>query len=97
MSLSQWRALLCGDAAHQRDRRAHGVRGDLARDLSSFGLGLTLCGLAIGHVLAAIASRLLTNLLYGFRPHYIATVALACFVPARRASRVDPMIALRQE
>ncbi|HEX6462938.1 MAG TPA: ABC transporter permease [Vicinamibacterales bacterium] len=72
------------------------------------GLALTLCGLATGLVLAAIASRLLTTLLYGFRPDYIATVAavslilsavatLACFVPARRASRVDPMIALRQE
>jgi ABC-type antimicrobial peptide transport system permease subunit len=72
------------------------------------GLGLTLCGLAIGWVLAAIASRLLTNLLYGFRPDYIATVAavslilagvatLACFVPAPRASLIDPIIALRQE
>ena len=72
------------------------------------GLALTLTGLAIGLVLAAIASRLLTTLLYGFRPDYIPTVAvvslilvgvaaLACFVPARRASRIDPMIALRQE
>ena len=72
------------------------------------GLGLTSCGLAIGLLLAALASRLLHNLLYGFRPDYMATVAavslilaavatLACLVPARRASRVDPMAALRQE
>jgi ABC-type antimicrobial peptide transport system permease subunit len=69
---------------------------------------LVLCGLAVGQVLAVFASRLLTALLYGFRPDYIATVAavslilgavaaLACFVPARRASLVDPIVALRQE
>jgi ABC-type antimicrobial peptide transport system permease subunit len=72
------------------------------------GLALTFAGLALGLVLAAISSRLLSNLLYGFRPDYAATViaaslvllpvaALACFVPARRASTVDPVIALRNE
>jgi predicted permease len=82
--------------------------GEILLSFVRRGLGLTLCGLAIGLVLAAIASRLLTTLLYGFRPDYIATVAavslilaavatLACFVPARRASLIDPMIALRQE
>jgi predicted permease len=72
------------------------------------GLVLTLTGLAAGLVLAAGAARLLTALLYGFRPDYapiailvsfilLAVAALACFFPAHRASLVDPVIALRNE
>jgi predicted permease len=82
--------------------------GDILLSFGKGGLGLALCGLAIGHGFAAIASRLLTTLLYGFRPDYIATVVavsliiaavatLACYVPARRASLVDPIVALRHE
>jgi ABC-type antimicrobial peptide transport system permease subunit len=82
--------------------------GEILRSFGRRGLGLVLCGLAFGLVLAAIAARLLTTLLYGFRPDYIATAAavslllgavatLACFVPARRASLIDPIMALRQE
>jgi putative ABC transport system permease protein len=82
--------------------------GEILRSFGTRGLGLTLCGLVIGIVVAAGASRLLTGLLYGFRPDYVPTAAvvsvalvviaaIACFVPARRASRIDPMMALRQE
>lgn len=72
------------------------------------GLTLTLAGLIIGLSLAAASARWMTALLYGFRPDYVpavtavalillAVAALACFVPAHRASRVDPVVALRTE
>ena len=70
------------------------------------GLALTLAGLAVGLCLAAIATRAMTSLLYGFLPDYLPTAivvsalvlavsALACLVPARRAARINPMVALR--
>src|SRR5262249_43270503 len=72
------------------------------------GLKLTLFGLAIGLVLASVAARFMTTLLYGFRPNYLPTAAvvslillavaaLACFVSARRAAKVDPVVVLRNE
>ena len=72
------------------------------------GLALTLAGLAVGLIFAAFAARSMSALLYGFIPDYVPTVAgvsvvllsvatLACIVPARRASRVNPVIALRNE
>lgn len=81
---------------------------DILLSFGRRGLKLTLAGLALGLVLAVIAARLMTTLFYGFRPDYIPTVAgvslvllavaaLACFVPARRASKIDPMEALRHD
>ena len=67
-----------------------------------------MIGLAIGMVLSLIAGRGATSLLFGLKPYDPLTVvaaslllaaiaALASFVPARRASKLDPMIALRYE
>lgn len=82
--------------------------GEILRSFTRQGLGLTVFGLVVGLAAAGAASRLLTTLLYGYRPDYFSTAAavsiilivvaaLACLVPARRASRTDPMIALRRE
>ena len=71
-------------------------------------IGLVITGLAAGAGLAYAASRLITSQLYGVAPHDPLTVALAvallllvvlsaAYLPARRASRLDPMVALRQE
>jgi ABC-type antimicrobial peptide transport system permease subunit len=83
-------------------------RGGVLWLTARLGLVLTLAGVAIGLALAAGATRYLRSLLYGVRPTDPWTfacipillgvvVALACYVPARRAMQVDPMVALRHE
>lgn len=65
-------------------------------------------GLALGFLSALALARLLESALYGIRPHdppifglvplLLGAVALiACYVPARRAARISPVVALRYE
>jgi predicted lysophospholipase L1 biosynthesis ABC-type transport system permease subunit len=72
------------------------------------GLRVTAIGIAFGTIGSFIVARWLTTLLFGVRPGdptvFLSTAALlllvataACLIPARRATRVDPMIALRTE
>jgi putative ABC transport system permease protein len=72
------------------------------------GITLTLIGLAIGVVATPGITRLVSSMIFGVTPYdpatFIAVAAIlilvaaaACYVPARRAMRVDPMVALRHE
>ncbi len=82
--------------------------GDVTRMVVGHGLGLAALGMAIGAAVALAVTRSMTKLLVGVQPAdpviyagvvlLLMTVALAaCYVPAARASRVDPMVALREE
>ncbi|PYL47590.1 MAG: hypothetical protein DMF40_07920 [Verrucomicrobia bacterium] len=79
---------------------------DILQLVLSRGLRLTIAGIAIGGITALLLTRLMGNLLYKVSPRdpiafglaliiLLAVALLACFLPARRATRVDPVQALR--
>ena len=90
-------------------RRVLGARGaDMIKLVVTEGLGLALIGVGLGTAAAFAVTRWISGMLYGVQPGdplTFVTVSLimigaaltASFIPARRAARVDPIVALRQE
>jgi len=83
-------------------------RGDLAALVLGQGLKLALAGLAIGLACAFAVTRLMSSVLYQVSPTDVPTftvislllllvATLACYLPARRASIIEPTRALRYE
>jgi ABC-type antimicrobial peptide transport system permease subunit len=90
-------------------RMALGARsGDVLRLILRQGLTTTLIGVAIGIVGSFATARTIQSLLFGVKPTdpltfivvaatLVAVAALACYIPARRATKVDPLVALRYD
>lgn len=90
-------------------RMAIGARpGDVLRMVVGGGLKLALIGVAIGIAVTLAVAQVIATMLFVVTPFdpasyaltslaLLAIAALACYVPARRAMRVDPLVALRQE
>jgi len=83
-------------------------RGDVIRLVLAGGMAMVAIGIAVGFGCSILLTHSMSSLLYGIglfdAPSFFATVILlvatalaACAIPARRASRVDPMVALRYE
>ena len=81
---------------------------DVLRLVIRQGMGLTIIGLIVGVAVGSVVTRVLSDMLYGVStrdpltfvgaPLLLLVVAfLACYIPARRATRIDPLVALRYE
>jgi len=82
--------------------------GDLLRRVLARGVVFALAGIALGIAGALAATRLIASMLFGVKPADVLTLTVvscvqlsvalgACYAPARRASHVDPVVALREE
>jgi ABC-type antimicrobial peptide transport system permease subunit len=82
-------------------------RDDILRMFLGKGVALAGAGIVAGLVVSASTASMMASLLYGVRPHdpavflivpllLLAVAALASYLPARRATKVNPMIALRE-
>jgi putative ABC transport system permease protein len=82
-------------------------RDDILRMFLRKGVALAGVGIVAGVVVSASTASMMASLLYGVRPHdpavflivpllLLAVAALASYLPARRATKVNPMIALRE-
>jgi ABC-type antimicrobial peptide transport system permease subunit len=83
-------------------------RSNIMRVVLKHGMGLTLIGVVIGLMAAAALTRLMKSLLYGVSATdpvtfgglamlVVVAALLACYLPARSATKVDPIVALRSE
>ena len=81
---------------------------DVLRVILGHGMRLVFSGIALGTVGAIVLTRWMASFLYDVKPTdpftfsavallLVMTAILACYFPARRAMRVDPMVALRHE
>lgn len=84
------------------------ARGDVLRMILTDGARMTVVGIAVGLVAAAGFTRAMTSVLFGVGPTDLATfiivvlvlslvAAVACYLPARRAMKINPLIALRDD
>jgi putative ABC transport system permease protein len=80
----------------------------MAQSVVAQGVRFAIAGIALGVPAAFVLSRVMASLLFGVTAHdpmtfaalpllIVAVTALACYLPARRASRIDPVLAIKQD